>query len=111
MQAAHIQEQDHAHAHFSDSRQIKLKEAQGMPLPTTSYIEHYPPKELLQPGEPLELNGGTVPFTAESTYNTEFFPKPRMARPVEPLTYTHRPLPSIIKVRQGLQLRAAAAGV
>ena len=36
-----------------------------------------------------------MPFTATSTYDNEFRPKPRANRPAEPLTYTHRPAPSI----------------
>lgn len=57
--------------------------------------EHYPPKTALLPGEPLELALGGVPFTATSTYDNEFWNKPRAPRPVEPLTYTHRPGPMI----------------
>ncbi|GFR47939.1 hypothetical protein Agub_g9742 [Astrephomene gubernaculifera] len=96
-EAPDVTHQQAAHAHFDDTREIKLKDAYGRELPITSYREHYPPKEALQPGEPLELPGGGAPFTARTTYDDEFWNKPRAARPVEPLSYTHRPAPMITR--------------
>ncbi|KXZ53275.1 hypothetical protein GPECTOR_7g1169 [Gonium pectorale] len=96
-EAPHISNAEEAQAHFDSSREIKLKDTYGRELPMTSYREHYPPKETLAAGQPLDLAASGVPFTATSTYDNEFYAKPRMARPVEPLTYTHRPLPSITR--------------
>nr|8GLV_5F Chain 5F, Flagellar associated protein [Chlamydomonas reinhardtii]8GLV_7B Chain 7B, Flagellar associated protein [Chlamydomonas reinhardtii]8GLV_Gs Chain Gs, Flagellar associated protein [Chlamydomonas reinhardtii] len=96
-EAEHITDQPAAHEHFDTTREIKLKDPKGMDLPATSYVEHYPPKTALLPGEPLELALGGVPFTATSTYDNEFWNKPRAPRPVEPLTYTHRPGPMITR--------------
>ncbi len=41
----------------------------------------------------LALSPGTFPFTSRSEHNDQFHEKPRMGRPVEPLTYTHKPAP------------------
>lgn len=92
-----ISDQAAAQAHFNSTREIKLKDPKGRDLPPSSYVEHYPPKQALAPGEPLVLEGGNMPFTATSTYDNEFWPKPQASRPAEPLTYTHRPAPSITR--------------
>ena len=36
---------------------------------------------------------GTFPFTARTEHMDQFFAKPRMPRPVDPLSYTPQPLP------------------
>ncbi|KAG2484387.1 hypothetical protein HYH03_016802 [Edaphochlamys debaryana] len=86
-----------AHGHFDSTREIKLKDPYGRELPPSSYVEHYPPKKAYAPGDPLELPAGGAPFTATSTYNNEFYEKPRMPRPVEPLVYKPRMGPSITR--------------
>ena len=62
-------------------------------LPAHAHSDHYPPKELPGPGEGFELQTGGVPFTARTEYMDEFFGKPRMPRPVEPLVYKANPMP------------------
>ncbi|GLI64697.1 hypothetical protein VaNZ11_008052 [Volvox africanus] len=96
-EAPTITSQSAGHEHFDSSREVKVKDTYGRELPVTSYRDHYPLKEPPQSGVPLELASSGAPFTARSTYDDEFFEKPRMPRPVEPLTYTHRPAPMITR--------------
>lgn len=36
---------------------------------------------------------GNFPFTSRTEHNDQYYEKPRMTRPAEPLAYTHRPAP------------------
>jgi len=90
-EAEAVRDQPTAQDHFNETREIKLKDPNGMPLPIPSYKDHYPPKELPPPEEGLSCDPGTMPFTARTEYMDEFFGKPRINRPVEPLTYKHKP--------------------
>ncbi|KAG1679472.1 hypothetical protein FOA52_011070 [Chlamydomonas sp. UWO 241] len=82
-----------AHDHFDASREIKLPAHMGMPLPVPSYKDHYPPKDIPPVDKGLSLDSGTMSFTARTEHNDQFYEKPRIARPADPLTYTHKPAP------------------
>ncbi|GAX74304.1 hypothetical protein CEUSTIGMA_g1753.t1 [Chlamydomonas eustigma] len=88
-----VHDQPTAQEHFNSTREIKLIEAQGFPLPTPSYKDHYPPKMIPEVEKGLELQSGNYPFTSRTEHMDQFFNKPRMPRPVDPLSYQHKPMP------------------
>ncbi len=55
--------------------------------------DHYPPRQIPLADKGLKLETGTFPFTSRTEHMDQFFAKPRMTRPVDPLTYKHKPLP------------------
>ncbi|KAA6422125.1 MAG: hypothetical protein FRX49_07876 [Trebouxia sp. A1-2] len=65
-----------AQQHFADGRAFQLRDARGAHFePQTSYIDHYPEKELPvhtpQPAAPVT----GVPFTASTEYDNQYLPK------------------------------------
>ena len=55
--------------------------------------DHYPPHAFPEREKGLELNPGIFPFTARTEHMDQYFEKPRMPRPAEPLSHTPQPLP------------------
>ncbi|DBA95913.1 TPA: hypothetical protein ACH3X1_001442 [Trebouxia sp. C0004] len=65
-----------AQQHFEHGRAFKLRDARGAHFePQTSYLDHYPAKELPvhtpQPAAPVT----GVPFTASTEYDNQYLPK------------------------------------
>jgi len=70
-----------------------------MVVPPSSYTDHYPPKDLPEQADLPEVLTGptaTLPFTAKTEYDDQYFAKPRMARPVDPLTFTPKAQPWLL---------------
>ena len=74
--------------HFM-SREIKLKEVRGSPLPQTSYAYDYPPRPLpLKEGDQESSAPVPFPFTSRSENMDQFFEKPLGVRPVTPQVFS-----------------------
>lgn len=83
--------------HFM-SREIKLKEVRGSPLPQTSYAYDYPPRPLpLKEGDQESSAPVPFPFTSRSENMDQFFEKPLGVRPVTPQVFSPKSGPWINK--------------
>lgn len=96
-EAENVVNQPTAQDHFNTTREIKLKEPHNPTMPITSYIDHYPPKELPADRDTLNLDGDGVPFTSKSEYQTKFIGDPGEPRPFPPMSNTFKSAPMITK--------------
>jgi len=97
-ESKNINGQDSAQPHYLTDRQIKIKDPHGLGIPNSSYVDHYPPKPLPEQELAPSIPTKGAPFTAQSTYSSEHYPRPFMPRPATPLAF-QPPTTSFVNLR------------
>lgn len=96
-EAPSVSDQPTAQEHFDAIREIKLKDPLLATMPITSYVDHYPPKELPQPRDTLGMPDDNYPFTDRTEYQAKFLGYPGDPRAAPPMDGTFKSAPMITK--------------